>query len=104
MGKRRPIQLDTRLFDKAGDGNKFFSDMLNRYPVGTVVNPVDSLDLSSLLKRHDELDEKIGVGIAHFDVAAAPDGHDGKCFWIVRIDGTRIDFSFKHCLEAKPFD
>jgi hypothetical protein len=104
MGKRRSIQIDTRLFEKAGDGTKFFSDMLNRYSIGAIVSPIDSLDLTALLSRHDEITEKVGVGIDHFDVAAAPDGHDGKCFWIVRTDGSRIDFSFKHCLEPKPFD
>jgi Protein of unknown function (DUF3223) len=104
MGKRRSIQIDTRLFEKAGDGTKFFSDMLNRYSIGAIVSPIDSLDLTALLRRHDEITEKVGVGIDHFDVAAAPDGHDGKCFWVVRTDGSRIDFSFKHCLEPKPFD
>jgi hypothetical protein len=104
MGKRRAIRLDTRLFDKAGDGTKFFSAMLNRYSIGEIVSPVDALDLTALLKRHDEMDEKVGTGIAHFEVAAAPDGHDGKCFWIVRSDGSRIDFSLKHCLEARPSD
>ena len=104
MGKRRAIQLETRLFTKAGDGTKFFSAMLNRYSIGEVVSPADAVDLTALLKRHDELEEKIGVGVARFEVAAAPDGHDGKCFWIVRNDESRIDFSFKHCLEAKPSD
>lgn len=78
--------------------------MLNRYSVGEVINPADTVDLIALLKRHDELEEKIGVGISCFEVAVAPDGHNGKCFWVVRTDGSRIDFSFKHCLEAKPYD
>lgn len=90
--------------EKAGDGTRFFSAMLNRYSIGEVVSPVDTVDLTALLKRHDELEEKIGIGVARLEVAAAPDGHDGKCFWIVRTDGSRIDFSFKHCLEEKPFD
>ena len=104
MGKRRAIQLDTRLFAKAGDGTKFFSAMLNRYSVGEVVSQANSVDLIALIKRHDELEEKTGVGIVRFEVAVAPDGHEGRCFWIVRTDGSRIDFSFKHFLEAKPYD
>jgi hypothetical protein len=64
----------------------------------------DALDLRALLKRHDELDEKVGVGIAHFEVAAPPDDYDGQCFWIVKTDGSRVAFSYKHCLEAKPSD
>ncbi len=104
MGKARKIQLDTRLFAKAGDATIFFSSMLNRYSAGETVSEADNLDLGALLKRHDEKDEKIGLGIAYIEVAAAPDGHPGNCFWIVRKDGSRIDFSFKHCLEAKPYD
>lgn len=104
MGKTRPIKLETRDFDKAGDAAKFFSDMLNRYYIGDIVSPVDAIELMALLKRHDEFDEKVGSGIDHFEVAAAPDGHDGRCFWIVRTDRTRIDFSFKHCLRAIPSD
>ena len=37
-------------------------------------------------------------------VAAPPDGYDGQCFWIVRTDGSRVAFSYKHCLEARPSD
>jgi len=104
MGKRRSIQIDTRLFEKAGDGSRFFSDMLSRYSIGQVVSQTDALDLAALLKRHHEFDEKVGVGIAHFDVAAPPDGHDGQCFWILRTDRSRVAFSFKHCLETRPSD
>ena len=104
MGTTRKIQIDTRLFERAGDGMAFFRTMLNRYSIGDIVPPGDGIDLSALLKRHNEKDEKIGVGIDHFEVGPAPDGFGGKCFWIVRTDGSRIDFSFKHCLEAKPYD
>lgn len=78
--------------------------MLNRYSVGDRVNAADGLDLAALLKRHDEVDEKVGVGIAHFKVDSAPEPYSGKCFWIVRADGSEIDFSFPHCLNAKPYD
>jgi hypothetical protein len=104
MGRARQIRLDTRLFARAGDGTKFFSAMLHKYAVGDIVAGEDNHDLAALLKRHDEKDEKIGIGICHFEVGDAPDGYGGKCFWIVRNDGTRIDFSFKHCLEAKASD
>ena len=104
MGKARKIKLETRLFEKAGDGMTFFRAMLNRYSVGDAVSAADGIDLSALLKRHDETDEKIGVGIDHFEVDFAPDEFSGRCFWIVRKDGSRIDFSIKHCLAPKPGD
>jgi Protein of unknown function (DUF3223) len=104
MGKARRIQIATRLFEKAGDGMAFFRRMLNSYSIGSIVSVSDSNELRALLERHDEKAEKIGVGINHFEVGAAPDDFGGKCFWIVRTDGSRIDISFKHCLEAKPYD
>lgn len=104
MGKRRSIRLDTRFFEKAGDATTHFSKMLNRYSIGEPVTGADDLDLRALIKRHDQCEEKLGAGIDHFEVATAPDGYNNECFWIVRRDGTRIDFSFKHCLEAKPVD
>jgi Protein of unknown function (DUF3223) len=104
MGKARKIQIGDRLFEKAGDGTAFFSKMLNGYAIGNVVSVSDGNELSALLERHDEKDEKVGVGIDHFEVGAAQDGFGGKCFWIVRSDGSRIDFSFKHCLEPKSYD
>jgi hypothetical protein len=78
--------------------------MLKRYSVGDVVSDLDGLDLAALLKRHDEMDEKIGVGIAHFKVDKAPEPYSGKCFWIVRSDKSKIDFSFAHCIAPKSFD
>jgi Protein of unknown function (DUF3223) len=104
MGKVRRIALDTRVFEKAGDATSFFSAMLNRYSEGAFVSDTDAKDLVALLKRHDERDEKMGPGIDHFEVDAAPDGYAGKCFWVIRRDGSRIDISYKHCLLPKPFD
>lgn len=104
MRRVRRIDLGTRVFEKAGDATLFFRAMLKRYPVGSRVIDDDAADLRALLNRHDERDEKIGVGIDHFVVEAAPDGHSGKCFWIVRSDGSTVDISFKHCLERKPSD
>jgi hypothetical protein len=104
MGKARIIVIETRAFAKAGDASAFFSAMLNRYSIGDRVSDDDAVDLGALLKRHDELSEKVGPGIAHFEVGFPPDDHPGQCFWIVWTDGRKIDFSFKHCLERKPYD
>lgn len=80
MGRARQIRLDTRLFARASDGTKFFSAMLHKYAVGDIVAGEDNHDLAALLKRHDEKDEKIGIGICHFEVGDAPDGYGGNVF------------------------
>lgn len=107
MGKARIIVLKTRTFDKAGDATAFFKEMLNRYPIGARVSAQDADDLEALLERHNERDEKIGVGIAGFEIGVPPDDvpqFSSRCFWLVRTDGTKIDISYKHCLEPKPYD
>lgn len=107
MGKSRTITLPTRTFTKAGDATAFFKEMLNRYPVGDRVSDADAVELAALLTRHDEYDEKVGSGIAGFEVGVPPADvpqFSQQCFWIIRTDGTKIDFSIGHCLARKPYD
>lgn len=104
---KRRIPLATRTFEKKGDATAFFSDMLNRYKIGERVTSEDAADLSALLARHEEYDQKAGSGIAGYEVnfppADAPP-FSKRCFWVVRSDGTKIDFSIGHCLEPRPGD
>ena len=107
MGKARRISLKTRTFEKAGDATAFFKEMLNRYQIGAKVSPEDAADLVALLERHDERDEKVGAGIAGFEVNTPPDDvpqFSTRCFWLIRPNGEKIDISYKHCLEPKPYD
>lgn len=107
MGKARRITLTTRSFDKSGDATAFFTAMLNRYSIGDRVSAEDATDLSALLERHDQVEEKAGTGVAGFEVNTPPEGvpqFSKRCFWVIRSDGTKIDFSIGHCLKAKPYD
>lgn len=107
MAKARKITLSTRTFNKAGDATAFFKAMLNRYKIGDQVNQADRADLTALLDRHDEKVEKVGSGIAGFEVNTPPDDappFSSRCFWVVRTDGSKVDISYKHCLEKKPDD
>ena len=107
MGKARKIVLSTRSFEKAGDATAFFKEMLNRYALGERVNETDANDLAALLERHNERDEKVGKGISGFEVNTPPNDvpqFSERCFWILRLDDSKIDFSYKHCLERRPGD
>ncbi|WP_150295568.1 DCL family protein [Sphingobium estronivorans] len=107
MGKARSITLSTRSFDKAGDATAFFAAMLNRYDIGDRVHAEDATDLRALLARHDEFEEKVGTGIDGFEVNTPPQDvpqFSKRCFWVVRSDGTKIDFSIGHCLQRKPYE
>lgn len=103
----RKIALDTRVFEKAGDATAFFRAMLNRYSIGDRVSAIDALDLAALLNRHEEKDEKVGSGIAYFEVNKPPADtppFSTRCFWLIRKDGSRIDVSYVHCLKPKLTD
>jgi hypothetical protein len=107
MGKARRITLATRSFDKAGDATAFFAAMLNRYGIGDRVSAEDAVDLSGLLDRHDNVEEKAGTGIVGFEVNTPPEDvpqFSKRCFWVIRSDNTRMDFSIGHCLKPKPDD
>lgn len=107
MGKARRITLATRSFDKAGEATAFFTAMLNRYGIGDRVSADDAIDLTALLGRHDQLEEKVGTGIEGFEVNEPPEDvpqFSKRCFWVIRSDGTKIDFSIGHCLKPRPYD
>lgn len=52
----------------------------------------DDAFLRDLIALHSEAEQKIGSGIAHFEVR--PNEWKSRTFWIVRCDGTETDFSF----------
>ena len=107
MGKARRIALATRSFDKAGDATAFFTAMLSRYGIGDRVSAEDAADLLALLNRHDDVHGKVGKGVAGFEVNTPPPDvpqFSKRCFWVIRKDGTKIDFSIGHCLKPKSYD
>ncbi len=107
MGKSRRVTLTTRSFEKAGDATAFFTAMLNRYGIGDRVSAEDATNLSALLERHEQVEEKAGTGIAGFEVNTPPEDvpqFSKRCFWIIRSNGTKIDFSIGHCLKPRPDD
>jgi hypothetical protein len=95
----KPFITEARQFSKKEDARQFFSAMLNRYSPGDKVNPEDSKELSALLKHHTEYKEKFGCGIDHFEVMR--NVHNTQSFEIVRIDQSRDDFSYGHCITPK---
>lgn len=108
MGKAIPITLASgRHWAKKGDALAHFKDMLGRYRVGDKVNEsADHADLAALLNVYDSVlpaghQTKAGSGISHFEKRWDVDhpGHTA-CFFVVRTDGTSIDFSAIKALDV----
>jgi len=98
MSRGKPVVLDTRWFANQKEATVYFREMLRRYRPKQRVSDQDAADLAALLKRHSEFEEKVGVGIDHFEVMRADYGT--QCFRVVRKDGTGADFSYPHCIAA----
>jgi len=108
MGKIVPINLPNgQNWPKKGSAIEHFKAMLARYSDGErVVDPSDHSDLASLLEIYDSVLDageptKTGVGISHFERRKDQDhpGHT-SCFFVVRKDGTSIDFSTRRALDV----
>jgi Zn-dependent protease with chaperone function len=73
--------------------------MLARYHNGDTINEEDSEFLRGLLERHPEAVQKIGCGVKRFFRGGT--GHSTDCFWLEREDGSRTDFSYPACVNAR---
>lgn len=107
MGRSIPVKLSNgRFWPNKKDAKAYFRELLSRYDVYDRVNNIDDIsDLTSILTVYDEnlpvTQSKIGVGIAYFE--KRPDQeHSGSsaCFYVIRIDGTSVDFSIYKALDA----
>lgn len=108
MGKSIPITLPNgRTWSKKGDALDYFKAMLGRYVVGKRVDdPSDHADLAALLEVYDAAvpagePTKAGGGAAYFEKRLDVDhpGHTA-CFFVVRKDGSSIDFSLGRALDV----
>jgi len=108
MGKAKTVSLPNgRTWPRKGDAVDHFKAMLARYPDGArVSDATDHSDLAALLNIYDSVlhaghPSKSGVGVSHFERRKDQDhpGHT-SCFFVVRIDGTSIDFSTRRALDV----
>jgi hypothetical protein len=76
--------------------------ILNDAPIGEALTGDDGALIADLIYdgRHPETIEKIGVGIDHIEVR--PASYHTRCFWIVRRDGSDVDFSMKTAVNGQP--
>lgn len=63
------------------------------------VTPEDDAFLRDLIQGHPDAAEKVGIGIDHFEVRANAFYKTG-CLWLVRVDGTETDFSYRKCVTG----
>jgi hypothetical protein len=93
------VAIGDQTFRTKTAATEHFRRMLYWYGIGEVIPEPDHSQLRSLLAKHSECAEKIGVGVKSFSVRWAD--YNTRCFEVVRVDGSRIDFSFRWCLRKQ---
>ena len=78
---------------------KIYKDLLYKYSIGEYLKGQDFNNLLDLLKKHPRAVQKIGVGIKGLLIDR--DGYGGRCFYLMRQDGTKEKFSYLKCLGLK---
>jgi hypothetical protein len=78
---------------------KIYRAILYKYSIGEYLKGQDFDNLLDLLKKHPRSVQKIGVGIKGLLVDS--DGYGGRCFYLIRQDGTKENFSYLKCLSYK---
>ena len=96
---KKPVNVGELSFAKQGDAEDHYRQLLHRYDIGARIEEPDATQLYWLLERHPESDSKRGLGVDYFSVRNAMYGQ--RCFEIIRVDGTKTDFSFKTCITGR---
>eukprot|EP00899_Mesostigma_viride_P007458 jgi/Mesvir1/16713/Mv15104-RA.1 len=90
-----PIQLGPKIFKKARSMYSYFHDLLVKYPPNQDLNEYEHQVVLDLLKKgHVDAAGKIGPGVRAFQIRVHPE-HDSPCYFIIRTDGTKVDFSYR---------
>lgn len=92
------IEISDKVFKTKKDATAFIQSILYKYPLNEPVIGDDLIFICDLLERHPDKDEKIGVGVK--SIITEKDTTFGRTthFSIIRIDDSKVDFSFVKCL------
>jgi hypothetical protein len=90
--------LDGKTFRTQKAAIACLQGILNRVPLGQMLDAEATRLLCSLVKAHPDYESKVGVGIQGFEVHKDNEWGTTRHFVIVRTDGSRTDFSYRKCL------
>ena len=96
-----PVKLGPKTFDTPEDAIKYISWLLNTVTTNQDLNDYERMVVEGMLRRgHEDAEKKIGEsGIKSIQVKVHQE-HDSKCYYVVRNDGSRSDFSYRKCVEG----
>ncbi|KAL0909418.1 hypothetical protein M5K25_020288 [Dendrobium thyrsiflorum] len=93
------VNVGPKMFCSSVEMFDYFHKLLHDWPANLDINKYEHLALIDLLKKgHADAGKKIGEGVQAFQVRYHP-AWKSRCFFIVRIDGSVDDFSFRKCVD-----
>ncbi|WP_084646101.1 DCL family protein [Marinimicrobium agarilyticum] len=96
----KPISFGNFQFRTKKSATEEVRRRINKYEFGDKLNIEDELFFTSLFTLHSEYKNKKGVGIDHIKVER--DFHNNRCLYIHRVDGSKVDCSWTHCIRPAP--
>lgn len=93
----KPIAFGDYYFQTKTSAIKESQDRINKYDFGEKLRLEDESFFLSLFTLHSEYSEKKGAGISF--VTVERDFHNNRCLYIHRTDESKIDCSWRHCMQ-----
>jgi hypothetical protein len=86
-------------FPRKADAIAYVNEVRKTHPLGVLIT--DPL-IYAALDLHRYRDDKVGPGMVHIELGI--NKYRERCFYVVRVDGTREDFSYRMCFNpASPW-
>ena len=93
-----PFTLGEREFKNITDLKNFLKILVNRTKNGDELPAADQQIIFDLLGYHSNPEKRENMKAVTVDINE--NFHGTRCFYVVKEDGSRTDFSFHKCLEA----
>jgi|JFJP01.1.fsa_nt_gi hypothetical protein len=98
MSKSQPYQVADKEFSTKSALEKYIQGILHHYQDKQNLSDNDLTFMLEVLKFHPDYELKRGIGIKVICVKQNTVYHN-KCFWLIRLDNSETDFSYKECLK-----
>jgi hypothetical protein len=98
---RQPVTLGGKVFETKTQVTEYIKDIIANHPLGPLSGEALAV-VGELFSFHPDSETKIGPGIERIDLRLNRNfSGTAKGFWIVRVDGTETDISYKKCLDSE---
>lgn len=95
---RKSIEIADKIFGSKKEAEEFIKSILHKYNIGDELNTDDFEFIYGLLEMHPDNVSKKGIGIRTIKINKDKVWGTTRCFYLIRIDNTETDFSYKKCL------